>query len=102
MGAFDLGHVHETGAAADQQPSGERQLWEGLEREHREFTPSLIFNYEPLPLPQVALKLVYSRDTQRASSPWPPDPKPRMMSKPIRPITLATLWKSAHGVLDPS
>lgn len=27
VGAFDFGHVHETGAAADQQPSRESQLW---------------------------------------------------------------------------
>lgn len=32
VGPFDLWHVHETGAAADQQAPGESQLWDGLKQ----------------------------------------------------------------------
>lgn len=33
VGTLDLWHVHETGAAANQQPSREGQLWDGLQEE---------------------------------------------------------------------
>lgn len=35
VGAFDLGDVHEAGAAANQEPSREGQLRDGLERQSR-------------------------------------------------------------------
>lgn len=41
MGAFDLWDIHETRTAAHQQPSRESQLWDGLERNRREFVPIL-------------------------------------------------------------
>lgn len=41
VGSFDLWDVHETRAAANQQPSRESQLWDGLERKRKE----LVLNF---------------------------------------------------------
>lgn len=43
VGAFDLWDVHETRATAYQQPPGESQLWDRLERKRKELMP--IFNF---------------------------------------------------------
>lgn len=43
VGAFNLGDIHETRAAANQHSSRERQFWDGLERNTREVMANLTF-----------------------------------------------------------